>query len=57
MLEGSCDIVHVHIVPVTTFNVKKFEKKNIGFMDYLNLVVTSSRELFQDTFLEIKIVV
>ena len=28
MLEGSCDMVHVHIAPVTTFNVKKsWEKK------------------------------
>ena len=51
-------MVHVHIAPVTTFNVKKsWKKKNIGFMNYLNLVVISSRELFQDTFLEIKIVV
>ena len=57
MLEGSCDIVQAHIVLVKT-NVKYSKKKeNIGLMANLNVVAVSSRELFQDTLLEIVIVV
>ena len=58
MLEGSCDRVQVHIVLVKTINVKYSKKKeNIGLMAYLNVVAISSRKLFQDTLLEIVIVV
>ena len=58
MLEGSCDIVQVHIVLVKTINVKYSKKKeNIGLMANLNVVAISSRKLFQDTLLEIVIVV
>ena len=58
MLEGSCDIVQAHIVLVKTTNVKYSKKKgNIGLMANLNVVAVSSRELFQDTLLEIVIVI
>ena len=58
MLEGSCDMVQAHMVLVKTTNVKYSKKKeNIGLMANLNVVAVSSRELFQDTLLEIVIVV
>ena len=48
----------MHIVLVKTTNVKDSKKKeNIGLMANWNVVAVSSRELFQDTLLEIVIVV
>ena len=48
----------MHIVLVKTTNVKYSKKKeNIGLMANWNVVAVSSRELFQDTLLEIVIVV
>ena len=48
----------MHIVLVKTINVKYSMKKgNIGLMANLNVVAISSKKLFQDTLLEIVIVV
>ena len=48
----------MHIVLVKTINVKYSMKKgNIGLMANLNVVAISSRKLFQDTLLEIVLVV